>query len=68
MGQTRVVLQGGLELMRSHEKTEEKQSWKGEKAITNGIKTKLARKGRGHFLLIAFLQRLGSNRHKLSAK
>lgn len=31
MGQTRVVLQGGLELMRSHEKTEEKQSWKGER-------------------------------------
>lgn len=40
MGQTRVVvLQGGLELMRSHEKAEEKQSWKGEKAIACGIKT-----------------------------
>lgn len=40
MGQTRVVvLQGGLEFMRSLEKAEEKQSWKGEKAIASGIKT-----------------------------
>lgn len=40
MGQTTVVvLQGGLGLMRSHEKAQENQCWRELKAIASGIKT-----------------------------